>query len=165
MLPSSIQHLRNRTGTRAPRQPPSPPTAAWTSNGDADANSDTDMDSLSTTSVDPPAKSLVKFSTSPIPDTSAGYLVDGGASSTVFSVLPTPIVEIDPTHCKPQRSQRRPETTFCLPSPLTSILGPQRTLHMLNESILPHPQRPVRSVREHLNYLPVRHIYVLSLHA
>ena len=79
------------------------------------------------------------------PDLVNGY---SSSPSTPLSPAPspsTPMVEIDPcvTH---QQKDDSGSSGFCLPSPLTSLLGPRRTLNVLNEHVDESAQRPVREV-------------------
>ena len=59
-------------------------------------------------------------------------------------------IEIDPSSCKSAQNTTSCSSeqagNFCLPSPLQSILGPIRTLHVFNETA-PANHRPVRQVR------------------
>ncbi len=148
------QHVKNRSVSKTSSRTPTP---SWpqASNGDAEMSSDTDVDSSSRPDSEAPRKRTAHSARSLVADpTGAGKedTTDIASSlypSLAFSTVSTPTtVEIDPAHCKPQRGQRGTESVspFCLPSPLYSILGPRRTLHMLSESVLPTQQRPVRSV-------------------
>lgn len=58
-------------------------------------------------------------------------------------------IEIDPSSKPPVNGRgSTSEGNFCLPSPLQSLLGPIRTLHLFNESApANHTCRPVRQVR------------------
>ena len=59
-------------------------------------------------------------------------------------------IEIDPSSKPSLNSSSSTEPSggnFCLPSPLQSILGPIRTLHIFNESSATLSHRPVRQVR------------------
>lgn len=72
----------------------------------------------------------------------------------LFEARETLTVEIDP-HAKPPgrlRSRSLGEmdasrgSCLCLPSPVSSILGPRKTLKVLSESLIPAGARPVREV-------------------
>ena len=79
------------------------------------------------------------------PDQVNGY---SSSPSTPLSPAPspnTPMVEIDPCVTYQQKDGSS-GGGFCLPSPLTSLLGPRRSLNVLSEHVDESAQRPVREV-------------------
>lgn len=72
----------------------------------------------------------------------------------------TPMIEINPDVGHRQKEEL---SGFCLPSPLTSLLGARRIMNVLNDSIDAASQRPMREVRMWWAvYSVVVYMYVLN---